>query len=300
VQDELTNAHSALLAAERVRLDAEAALERYQERIEALRLEMQREGLAPGENGDISPVPEGPNLPEGDVVAGTRPIRGGAELDLDALLEDVEELRRQIRRLGPINEEAPGDYEESKERFEFLTQQLADLGEAEVQLRAAIDQLHAEIKTRFDAAFVTVNEAFGKYFAAFFGGGKASLALTDPDEPADSGIDIVAQPPGKRIESLSLLSGGERSLTAVALLFALLAANPAPFCVLDEVDAALDEANVGRFADALKALAEKTQFITVTHNRRTVEAADAIYGVSMARDGVSQILSLRLADLPAN
>jgi len=121
-----------------------------------------------------------------------------------------------------------------------------------------------------------------------------------PEDLANAGIEIEAQPPGKRIKSLSLLSGGERSLTAVALLFALLSANPAPFCVLDEVDAALDEANVGRFTGAIKQLAERTQFVVVTHNRRTIEMADAIYGVSMGRDGVSKVLSLRLSDIPQN
>ncbi|HNM79215.1 MAG TPA: AAA family ATPase, partial [Tepidiformaceae bacterium] len=124
--------------------------------------------------------------------------------------------------------------------------------------------------------------------------------LTDPANLADAGIEIEAQPPGKRIKSLSLLSGGERSLTAVALLFALLSANPAPFCVLDEVDAALDEANVGRFTAALRKLSEKTQFLVVTHNRRTIEVANEIYGVSMGRDGVSKVLSLRLSDIPQN
>jgi chromosome segregation protein len=123
------------------------------------------------------------------------------------------------------------------------------------------------------------------------------LLLTDPENAAESGIEIEAQPPGKRINALTLLSGGERSLTAVALLFALLTVNPAPFCVLDEVDAALDEANVGRFTNSLRQLSEKTQFLAVTHNRRTVESADAIYGISMGREGVSRVLSLRLEDI---
>ncbi|MCA9855265.1 MAG: AAA family ATPase, partial [Dehalococcoidia bacterium] len=284
---------------------------RARERLDVLREEMAREGLGPNEDGSIVPVDEA-SPPEEPVETGEEPsateetedpvaaprVSGATEVDLDEIRVRIDDVRRQIRRLGPINEEAPGDYEESKERYEFLTGQLEDLTQAEAQLRSVIHDLQGEIKTRFDAAFVTVNEAFGKYFTSFFGGGKASLALTDPEDSTDSGIEITAQPPGKRIESLSLLSGGERSLTAVALLFALLAANPAPFCVLDEVDAALDEANVGRFADSLSALSEKTQFITVTHNRRTVEAADAIYGVSMARDGVSQVLSLKLSDLP--
>ena len=311
VQDELGAAHAALLDAERARLDAETGVGRARERLDVLREEMAREGLGPNEDGSIVPVDEA-SPPEEPVETVEEPsateetedpvvtprVSGATEVDLDEIRVRIDDVRRQIRRLGPINEEAPGDYEESKERYEFLTGQLEDLTQAEAQLRSVIHDLQGEIKTRFDAAFVTVNEAFGKYFTSFFGGGKASLALTDPEDSTDSGIEITAQPPGKRIESLSLLSGGERSLTAVALLFALLAANPAPFCVLDEVDAALDEANVGRFADSLNALSEKTQFITVTHNRRTVEAADAIYGVSMARDGVSQVLSLKLSDLP--
>ena len=155
-----------------------------------------------------------------------------------------------------------------------------------------------EIRGRFETTFKQVDEAFGKYFTSFFGGGSAKLLLSDPEDIAQSGVDIEATPPGKRISSLQLLSGGERALTAVALLFALLTVNPAPFCVLDEVDAALDEANVGRFVEALENLSEKTQFIVVTHNRRTIEVGDAIYGVSMGKDGVSQVLSLRLSDIP--
>ncbi|MGH2625383.1 MAG: AAA family ATPase, partial [Anaerolineales bacterium] len=227
-------------------------------------------------------------------------VQGGAAIDVDETRSRIEDVRRQIRRLGPINEEAPEDFEESKERHEFLTTQLRDLADAEVQLREAIAELNEEIRTRFTTTFDAVNKSFSEYFTAFFGGGSASLSLTDPANLAEAGIEIEAQPPGKRVRTLTLLSGGERSLTAVALLFALLTANPAPFCVLDEVDAALDEANVSRFTTALQKLAEKTQFIVVTHNRRTVEVADAIYGVSMGRDGVSKVLSLRLADLPQN
>jgi chromosome segregation protein len=227
-------------------------------------------------------------------------IQGGANIDLEQTQKRIDEVRRQIRRLGPINAEAPEDFREFRDRHEFLTTQMADLQDAEGQLREAIAELNEEIRARFGATFTKVDEAFSKYFSAFFGGGSANLLLTDPDNIAEAGIEIEAQPPGKRIKSLSLLSGGERSLTAVALLFALLSANPAPFCVLDEVDAALDEANVGRFTAALKDLAEKTQFLMVTHNRRSIEIADAIYGVSMGRDGVSKVLSLRLSDLPQN
>lgn len=298
IQDDYAAAQEKLLAIDRRRLDLESELARARERLESLRHEMEREGLAPAPSGDIVSFEELDQSTLPTHHAAVPRIQGGAPIDVEATRARIEELRRQIRRLGAINEEAPEDYHELKERHEFLTTQLADLTDAADQLRTAIAELNEEIRTRFSVTFETVNRAFGDYFQAFFGGGTARLSLTDPDRPADAGIEIEAQPPGKRIRSLSLLSGGERSLTAVALLFALLTANPAPFCVLDEVDAALDEANVGRFTAALRRLSEKTQFIVVTHNRRTIEVADAIYGVSMGRDGVSKVLSLRLADVP--
>jgi chromosome segregation protein len=297
IQDEFAAAQEQLLAIDRRRLDLENELARAYERLESLRHEMEREGLGPAPSGEIVSLDELERLESAREPEAPR-VQGGAAIDVEATRARIEELRRQIRRLGAINEEAPEDYHELKERHEFLTTQLADLTDAADQLRTAIAELNEEIRTRFTITLEAVNGAFGEYFQAFFGGGHAGLALTDPEHPAESGIEIEAQPPGKRIKSLSLLSGGERSLTAVALLFALLTANPAPFCVLDEVDAALDEANVGRFTGALKKLSERTQFIVVTHNRRTIEVADAIYGVSMGRDGVSKVLSLRLSDLP--
>ncbi len=299
IQDEYNEAQASLLNVDRKRLDQEAELARTEEHIEHLRLEMQREGLAIDRDGRVVPFDEAVHAePLFEPEMETPRIQGGAELNLEEMRQRIEELRRQIRRLGAINAEAPDDFREFRERHEFLTTQLADLNDAEIQLRSAISDLNEEIRSRFTTTFATVNTAFGEYFQSFFGGGTASLMLTDPDNIAEAGIDIEAQPPGKRIKSLSLLSGGERSLTAVALLFALLSANPAPFCVLDEVDAALDEANVGRFTAALRKLSEKTQFLVVTHNRRTIEVADAIYGVSMGRDGVSKVLSLRLSDVP--
>jgi chromosome segregation protein len=292
VQEEYNDSQAALLNADRKRLDLEAEVARLETLLETLLTEMSREGLVADRTGGVLPVDEAP----AEAVA---VVQGGADIDVAATARRIEEVRRQIRRLGPINAEAPEDYEENKSRHEFLTSQMRDLADAETQLRHAIGELNVEIKQRFGVTYERVNTAFGEYFTAFFGGGSAQLVLTDAENPADAGIEIEAQPPGKRIKSLSLLSGGERSLTAVALLFALLSVNPAPFCVLDEVDAALDEANVGRFTQALKKLSEKTQFIVITHNRRTVEVADAIYGVSMGRDGVSKVLSLRLDDVPA-
>jgi chromosome segregation protein len=213
------------------------------------------------------------------------------------LRDRIADLRAQIRGLGPINVEAADEYGESRERYDYLTAQLTDLSAAEDELMTAVGQLDREIREKFRETFKLVNAEFERYFSAFFRGGTARLELGESDEDGMPGIDIYAQPPGKKLGSLNLLSGGERSLTAVALLFALLQANPSPICVLDEVDAALDEANVGRFVEELRALSERTQFIIITHNRRTIENADTIYGVSMGGDSVSRVLSLRLDEV---
>jgi chromosome segregation protein len=209
----------------------------------------------------------------------------------------VVELRRDIRGLGPVNEQAHADYSESRERFDFLQGQVGDLQGSEQTLLTGIDELESNIRERLQTTFAVVEKEFQRYFEAFFNGGSAHLSLTVPEDFANTGIDIVAQPPGKRVSQLSMLSGGERTLTALALLMSLLEAHPSPICVLDEVDAALDETNVGRFVDALRALVEKTQFIIITHNPRTIEAADSIYGVSMGSDSTSRILSLRLDEV---
>lgn len=298
IQEEYNEAQAGLLQIDRRRLDLEGELARANELLEHLRTEMEREGLAPDRTGKVVAMEQA--MGSDSMLERAESIQGAAEVEIEETRSRIEEVRRQIRRLGAINAEAPEDFQELHDRHQFLTTQLADLNDAEVQLREVIAELNEEIRVRFGVTFERVNTAFGKYFASFFGGGTASLSLTDPANLAEAGIEIEAQPPGKRIKSLSLLSGGERSLTAVALLFALLSANPAPFCVLDEVDAALDEANVGRFTAALKELAEKTQFLMVTHNRRSIEVADTIYGVSMGHDGVSKVLSLRLSDLPQN
>jgi chromosome segregation protein len=196
-----------------------------------------------------------------------------------------------------VNEQAHTDYTESKERFDFLQGQVDDLTGSEATLQEAIEELEGTIRERLKTTFAVVDREFGRYFESFFSGGKAHLSLTQPDDFANTGIEIVAQPPGKRVNAIAMLSGGERTLTALALLVALLEAHPSPICVLDEVDAALDETNVGRFVDALRDLGKKTQFILITHNPRTIEAADSIYGVSMGSDSTSRILSLKLDDL---
>ena len=152
------------------------------------------------------------------------------------------------------------------------------------------------ISTQFRSTFAALETSFDARFRQLFGGGFARLSLTDPEDLSSTGIEIVARPPGKKMQPLSMLSGGERSLTAVALLFAMLEVHPVPFCVLDEVDAALDEANVGRFAEALRGLADQTQFIVITHNRATIESADALYGVTVSDDAISRVISLRLEE----
>ncbi len=208
-------------------------------------------------------------------------------------------LRRRYHELGAANPFAVDEYRAVRERLESLEAQHGDLREAIGRTRALIADLDTLIATQFRATFAALEVAFNARFQQLFGGGFAKLSLTDPTDLASTGIEITARPPGKKPQSLSMLSGGERALTAVALLFAMLEVRPAPFCVLDEVDAALDEANVGRFTDALRSLAERTQFIVITHNRGTIEVADALYGVTVGDDSVSRVISLRLDEAQA-
>jgi chromosome segregation protein len=205
-------------------------------------------------------------------------------------------LRRRFHELGPPNPFAAEEYRTLKARLDGLEAQRADLNLAISKTRALIEQLNAMIATQFRTTFSALEAAFDARFRQLFGGGFARLSLTEPEDLASTGVEIVARPPGKKAQPLSMLSGGERALTAVALLFSMLEVHPVPFCVLDEVDAALDEANVGRFAEALRSLADETQFIVITHNRGTIEIADALYGVTVGDDAVSRVISLRLEE----
>jgi chromosome segregation protein len=205
-------------------------------------------------------------------------------------------LRRRFHELGAPNPFAVEEYESVKTRLDGLEAQRSDLTAAIARTRTLIEQLNAMIATQFRSTFTALETAFDARFRQLFGGGFARLSLTEPEDLAATGIEITARPPGKKAQPLSMLSGGERALTAVALLFAMLEVHPVPFCVLDEVDAALDEANVGRFAEALRGLADKTQFIVITHNRGTIESADALYGVTVGDDAVSRVISLRLEE----
>ncbi|MFI5267138.1 MAG: chromosome segregation protein SMC, partial [Chloroflexota bacterium] len=207
---------------------------------------------------------------------------------------EVEALKAHLTGLGPVNPGALEEFQEVQARHQFLTTQKADLEQAAEQLHTVIADLEELTKRQFLETFEQVAKEFERFFGLMFNGGQVQMYLTDPDNVNATGIDILAQPPGKRLQSLPLLSGGERALVATALLFAILTAKPVPFCLLDEVDAALDEANVKRFCQALKSVAEQTQFVVITHNRETMAIADALYGVSMSQDGVSRLVSLRL------
>lgn len=218
----------------------------------------------------------------------------GAVPDAD-LERKVYALKSRISRMGPINPLAQEEYDALVQRHEYLQTQLWDLQGASDRLRRIISELDRTMRDQFAATFAQVNEAFQDFFTRLFGGGTARLELTNPEDVSSSGVEIMAQPPGKRMQPLAALSGGERALTSAAILFALLKVRPVPFCVLDEVDAALDESNVTRFRSSLQELGARTQFVVVTHNRGTIEAADTLYGVSMAGDGTSQLLSLKVA-----
>ncbi|HEU5345561.1 MAG TPA: AAA family ATPase, partial [Ktedonobacterales bacterium] len=231
----------------------------------------------------------------------------------------IDSLRSRLKNLGGYDPEAPQQYEELKTRYDFMSAQVRDMQDASTNLRQIIAELDATMRRQFVETFHRVNERFQQHFVTLFSGGAARLELTAPrreqdeDEDEDEttsdeqrplrktsfgGVEVFVQIPGKRVQDLSLLSGGERAMVSAALLFALLGTNPPPFCLLDEVDAALDEANVVRFCDILKQLADQTQFIVITHNRVTMTHANAIYGVSMGPDSVSRILSMRLAEVP--
>ncbi len=216
------------------------------------------------------------------------------EFSLSAGERDANVLRREIRDLGPINAHAVEEYAQTKERFDELTRQKEDMTKAETDLRGLIKRLLSQMEKQFVTEFDRLNGFFRETFVRLFGGGQAELKLTDPNDPLSCGIEVVAQPPGKKLQLLSLLSGGERALTAIAILFAMLKVRPSPFCILDEIEAALDDANISYFADYLVEFAKTTQFVVVTHRKGTMERCDSLYGVAMEEKGVSSMVSVNL------
>ena len=215
------------------------------------------------------------------------------EEDIDSLRKKVKLTKMSIEELGPVNLNAIEQFEEINERYTFLNEQRADLRAAKATLEQLIEEMDNEVKERFKETFHAVQGHFSEVFKSLFGGGQAELRLTD-DDYLSAGVDIIVQPPGKKLQNLSLLSGGERALSAIALLFAILKVRSAPFVILDEVEAALDEANVIRYAQYLKALSNQTQFIVITHRKGTMEFSDRLYGVTMQESGVSKLVSVNL------
>ena len=220
-------------------------------------------------------------------------LAGFDSINWDEVKVEVEALRQRLNTIGPVNLVAIEEYSELKQRYEFLKSQSEDLVNSKEQLLQAIDEINRTSQEQFTSTFEQIRINFAQTFQTLFGGGKSGLELVASEDPLESGIEIVAQPPGTRLRSVLLLSGGQRTMTAVALLFAIYMVKPSPFCVLDELDAPLDESNIGRFTTLLKQFTENSQFIIITHNKRTIAAAQAIYGVTMEEKGVSKVVSMR-------
>ncbi len=210
--------------------------------------------------------------------------------------ERLADLRRQVERMGEINLTAIEEHAQLAERHEFLTQQKRDLEQSLSKLQKAIVRINRTSKERFQQTFLAVNEKFQQVFPRLFNGGRASLVMVEADEGGEPGIEIMAQPPGKKLQSVNLLSGGEKALTATALIFSIFLIKPTPFCLLDEVDAPLDDANVGRYNDLVKEMSQLSQFILITHNKRTMQIADTMYGVTMEEPGISKLVSVKLSE----
>ena len=217
----------------------------------------------------------------------------GAATDWAAVAEQVETLSKKIEEIGPVNLVAIEEYEETEQRHQFLTQQHDDLVNAKTQLLEIINRINTQTRQMFLDTFEKIRDNFRAMFVDVFGGGKADLVLADASDVLESGIDIVARPPGKQLQGISLLSGGEQTMVAVSLLFSIYQVKPSPFCVLDELDAPLDESNINRFVRVLQRFLNHSQFVIITHNKRTIGMADVLYGVTMEEHGVSKIVSVK-------
>ena len=220
--------------------------------------------------------------------------------DADAIAEAerlYQEVRNRIEALGPVNPEAAREFEEAQQRHDFLSAQRQDLIDSIRDTEKAIQEIDQISRQKFAEAFEAINNNFRESFKTLFGGGTGEMRLTDESNLAESGIDIVASPPGKKLQNVLLLSGGEKALAAVALLMAIFRYQPSPFCILDEVDAPLDESNIGRLTRLLEEMSHQTQFIVITHSKKTMESAQAMYGVTMQEPGVSRLVSVKFQAL---
>ncbi len=217
--------------------------------------------------------------------------------DITAANKRLSELKSKIKSLGNVNLSAIEEFKEVSERYEFMSAQLADVEKSRSELNKLINQLTGQMQSLFVSRFEEINKHFSKVFAELFGGGSAELKLSEPDNVLESGIEIIVQPPGKNISIIEQLSGGEKALIAISIYFAIMKVNPPPFCILDEVDAALDDVNVSRFAEYLRRMSDSTQYIVVTHRRGSMEEADMLYGVTMQEKGITKLLELNVSQI---
>jgi chromosome segregation protein len=277
-------------------VEREGALKELRERFDALRDELRAHEMAQREKqlalehliGGVADKFRGLRLPR---VIGDYHMRAPPD---DVSRARTAELLRLVDRMGSVNLDATREYDENQKRYEFYTVQKADLEKALLDLTRAIQQMNRESRRLFQETFDAVNARFRDIFPRMFRGGRAELRMTSPEDLLETGIDIVAQPPGKRLSSIELMSGGEKALTAVSLIFAIFQTKPSPFCILDEVDAPLDDANVVRYNEMVRSMTDESQFILITHSKRTMECADVLYGVTMGEPGVSKIVSVKI------
>jgi chromosome segregation protein len=254
--------------------------------IHATELRMRRQGVVDRVTGDY-------HLSIEDIMDTHDPDFPDGVPPIEEIETTVAELRAKLEAMGPVNLVAIEEYQEYEERYTFLTRQEEDLINAKQQLTEMIQTINKTTSELFKETFEQTNSNFQSMFERLFNGGNAKLVLVDETDILECGIEIIARPPGKRLQNISLLSGGERTLTAVALLFAIYMIKPSPICLLDELDAPLDDSNIGRFIEVLQEFQEQSQFVVITHNRQTISAANTIYGVTMPERGVSSIVSMR-------
>ena len=277
-------------------LEREGSLKDLRSRVDSLREDLGRHELSLREKqlalehllGGVAEKFRGLRLPR---VVGDYHMRPAPDEDLRAR---IDELGRLLERMGSVNLDAMREHTEAEERFTYYTTQKADLDKALGDLTRAIQQMNRESRRLFEETFALVNERFKEIFPRMFRGGRGELRLTNPEDMLETGIDIIAQPPGKKLSSIELMSGGEKALTAVSLIFAIFQIKPSPFCILDEVDAPLDEGNVARYNECVRSMTDRSQFILITHIKRTMQMVDVLYGVTMPEPGVSKIVSVRM------